>query len=63
MQTLVSLSLLPSWMSNVGVFFKKEGKKLYKKQEKSAVQRELTDKLRTPVLTFRYAIILMPSQP
>ena len=45
------------------VFFKKEGKKLYKKQEKSAVQRELTDKLRTPVLTFRYAIILMPSQP
>ena len=43
--------------------FKKEGKKLYKKQEKSAVQIELADKLRTPVLTFRYTIVLMPSQP
>ena len=53
MWALVSLSLLPSWMSNV-VVFKKEGEKLHKKQEKSTVQRELAGKLRTPVLTFMY---------
>ena len=41
MQTLVSLSF---------AIVEKENEKLYKKQEKSAVQRELAGKLRTPVI-------------
>ena len=56
MQTLVSLS----FAIVDGNFLKKEGKKLYKKQEKSGVQRELAGKLRRPVIyIYIYTIILL----